>query len=51
MNNSHLNLSQKPKDLLVVRAMATGLRVEDRLSGAGNFGPWKERMMLSLEES
>jgi hypothetical protein len=26
--------------------MATGLRVEDRLDGAVNFGAWKERMIL-----
>jgi hypothetical protein len=30
--------------------MATGLRVEDRLDGAGNFSPWKERIVLLLEE-
>jgi hypothetical protein len=28
--------------------MATGLRVEDRLDGATNFGSWKERMILSI---
>lgn len=26
------------------------LRVEDRLEGSDNFGPWKERIMLLLEE-
>jgi hypothetical protein len=31
--------------------MATGLRVEDRLDGATNFGAWKERMILLLQES
>jgi hypothetical protein len=31
--------------------MATGLRVEDRLDGAMNFGAWKERMILLLQES
>jgi hypothetical protein len=31
--------------------MATGLRVEDRLDGAVNFGVWKERMILLLQES
>jgi chromatin segregation and condensation protein Rec8/ScpA/Scc1 (kleisin family) len=31
--------------------MATGLRVEDRLDGAVNFGAWKERMILILQES
>jgi hypothetical protein len=31
--------------------MATGLRVEDRLDGAVNFGAWKERMILLLQES
>lgn len=30
--------------------MATGLRVEDRLEGAANFNPWKERIVLILEE-
>jgi hypothetical protein len=30
--------------------MATGLRFEDRLEGAGNFSPWKERIALLLEE-
>jgi hypothetical protein len=31
--------------------MATGLRVDDRLDGAVNFGAWKERMILLLQES
>jgi hypothetical protein len=31
--------------------MATGLRVEDRLDGAVNFGAWKGRMILILQES
>jgi hypothetical protein len=31
--------------------MATGLRVEDRLDGAVNFGAWKEVMILLLQES
>ena len=31
--------------------MATGLRVEDRLDGAANFGAWKERMILVLQEN
>jgi hypothetical protein len=30
--------------------MATGLRVEDRLDGAANFNPWKERIVLLLQE-
>ena len=30
--------------------MATSLRFEDRLDGAGNFNPWKERIVLILEE-
>jgi hypothetical protein len=30
--------------------MDTGLRVEDRLNGAENFSPWKERIVLLLEE-
>jgi hypothetical protein len=32
-------------------SMATGLRVEDRLDGAANFGVWKERMILLLQEN
>jgi hypothetical protein len=31
--------------------MATGLRVEDRLDGAVNFSPWKERITLILQEN
>jgi hypothetical protein len=31
--------------------MATGLRVEDKLDGATNFGAWKERMILLLQEN
>jgi hypothetical protein len=31
--------------------MAIGLRVEDRLDGATNFGAWKERMILLLQEN
>jgi hypothetical protein len=31
--------------------MATGLRVEDRLDGAVNFGAWNERMILILQEN
>ena len=30
--------------------MATGLRLEDRLDGAGNFVPWKDRLVLILEK-
>ena len=31
--------------------MATsGLRVEDRLDGGGNWTPWKSRIVLLLEE-
>ena len=30
--------------------MATGLRVEEILDGAINFGAWKERMILILQE-
>lgn len=29
--------------------MLTSLRVEDKLEGASNFSPWKERMTLILE--
>jgi hypothetical protein len=32
-------------------SMATGLRVEDRLDGAANFGAWKERMILPVQEN
>ena len=31
--------------------MATGIRLEDRLDGAGNFVPWKARLVLILEEN
>jgi hypothetical protein len=31
--------------------MATGLRVEDRLDGAMNFGAWKDRMIFLLQEN
>ena len=31
--------------------MATSLRFEDRLEGESNFSPWKERIVLLLEES
>ena len=31
--------------------MATGLRLEDSLDGAGNFVPWKARLVLILEEN
>ena len=30
---------------------STGLRMEDRLDGAGNFVPWKSRILLVLEEN
>jgi hypothetical protein len=30
--------------------MAIGLRVEDRLDGAANFNPWKERIVSLLQE-
>ena len=30
--------------------MAIVLRVEDRLNGADKFSPWKERIVLLLEE-
>lgn len=32
------------------KVMATSIRVGDRLAGAKNFSPWKERMMLLFEE-
>ena len=31
--------------------MATGLRLEDRLDGVGNFVSWKARLVLILEEN
>ena len=31
--------------------MVFGLRVEDRLDGAANFVPWKDRISLILEEN
>jgi hypothetical protein len=31
--------------------MASSLRFEDRLDGAANFSPWKERIVLLLEEA
>ena len=31
--------------------MATSLRLEDRLDGAGNFVPWNARILLILEEN
>ena len=31
--------------------MDTGLRLEDRINGAGNFVPWKARIVLILEEN
>ena len=31
--------------------MVFGLRVEDRLEGAGNFSPWKDRISLILEKN
>ena len=37
--------------LQIYYAMATsGLRVEDRLDGGGNWTPWKARIVLLLEE-
>ena len=30
---------------------STELRMEDRLDGAGNFVPWKARILLVLEEN
>ena len=32
-------------------SMATGLRVEDKLDGATNFGAWKERMIFLLQDN
>ena len=31
--------------------IATGLRLEDKLDGAGNFVPWKAMLVLILEEN
>lgn len=33
----------------ILHRMSTGLRVEDKLDGASNIGPWKEQIMLILE--
>ena len=38
-------------NLNLVEIMATGLRMEDRLDGAGNFVPWKVRIVLIFEEN
>ena len=35
----------------ILREMATSLRLEDMLNGAGNFVPWKARIVLILEEN
>ena len=43
---------RKGKVLLVSwTRMDIGLRFEDRLDGAMNFNPWKERIALLLEEN
>ena len=31
--------------------MSTSMRFEDRLDGANNFGSWKDRIQLILEEN
>jgi hypothetical protein len=31
--------------------MATGMRVEDRLEGYGNFISWKHRLQIILDEN
>ena len=31
--------------------MSIGLRLEDRLDGAGNFCPWKARIVIILQEN
>ena len=31
--------------------MSTELKIEDRLDGAGNFCPWKARIVLILQEN
>ena len=31
--------------------MATGLRIENRLDGAVNFSPWKDRIVLILQDN
>ena len=33
-----------------MKSLTFGLRYEDRLEGASNFIPWKERITLLLEE-
>jgi hypothetical protein len=37
--------------LVFFNSMATGLRWEDRLEGAGNFCPWKARIILLFQEN
>jgi hypothetical protein len=37
--------------LVFFNNMATGLRWEDRLEGAGNFSPWKARIILLFQEN
>jgi hypothetical protein len=43
----------KEEKILLVswRRMDIGLRLEDNLDGATNFSPWKEWIMLLLEEN
>ena len=38
-------------DWFLLSKMATSLRMEDRLDGAGNCVPWKARIVLILEEN
>ena len=38
-------------DWFLLSEMATNLRLEDRLDGAGNFVSWKARIVLILQEN
>jgi hypothetical protein len=51
-DNSHF-IGQNFEFIIFSRkgSMATGLKVEDKLDGAANFGAWKERMIFLLKEN
>ena len=42
---------RRNKFLNLFAVMATGMRINDELDGAINFGPWKARIVLILEET
>ena len=37
--------------LFLALCISIGLRIEDRLDGAGNFVPWNARILLVLDEN